>query len=258
MRVAGLFCYPIKSARGHAVDRISVQAQGFEQDRAWMLVDENGRFCSQREDPKLGELAVRVEPEGLRINEELLVSDAQLAGDTLEVQVWKDTLKAQLYAQDIHAWFSERLGRSVRLVRLGTMSHRVTPEGCPVSFADGYPILVANTASLSDLQARIGDGSIEMPAFRPNLVVHSETPWAEDSWNTLRIGDVELELVSPCVRCKMTTLDPREPTRAHPQGEPLRTLATFRRAEKGVTFGWNAVLRGNPGMIAVGNAVLAQ
>ncbi|MDD7848652.1 MOSC domain-containing protein [Escherichia coli] len=39
-----------------------------------------------------------------------------------------------------------------------------------MSFADGYPYLLANEASLRDLQQRC-PASVKMEQFRPNLVV---------------------------------------------------------------------------------------
>ena len=115
--------------------------------------------------------------------------------------------------------------------------------GASVSFADGHPYLFTNTASLADLNARIPNDTITMNAFRSNIVFESDIPWIEDTWKRVGIGDAVFELVSPCVRCKVTTLDPADPLIVNPNQEPLRTLADFRRDDQrgGVTFGWNAM-----------------
>src|SRR5687768_1695794 len=53
IRVADLFFYPIKSCGGIAVESAEVDAFGFRNDRRWMVVDENGRFLTQRTVPLL-------------------------------------------------------------------------------------------------------------------------------------------------------------------------------------------------------------
>jgi uncharacterized protein YcbX len=55
----------------------------------------------------------------------------------------------------------------------------------------------------------------------------------------------------------MTTLDPAAPRRPRPDGEPLRTLAKFRRNDAGkVIFGRNALVR-TPGTLRVGDVLEA-
>jgi hypothetical protein len=143
-------------------------------------------------------------------------------------------------------------------------SIRLASPAVEVSFADSYPYLVANTTSLDDLNARILVDSrhkaqnypaIPMAAFRPNFVVSGAAAWAEDTWKRLRVGDAEFEVVSPCERCKITTLDPSDPRKVRKDQEPLRTLAKFRRNADGVIFASNAICR-NPGVtINVGDVV---
>ena len=60
MRLSGLFVYPIKSCAGMAVQTRRLDATGLEGDRSYMVVDEDGRFLTQREEPRLA--LVRPEP----------------------------------------------------------------------------------------------------------------------------------------------------------------------------------------------------
>jgi uncharacterized protein YcbX len=132
-------------------------------------------------------------------------------------------------------------------------------EPRPVSFADGYPILITNTASLKALNKHIvaaGADSVPMKRFRPNIVIDGDEAWSEDNWKQITIGDVKLDLVKPCTRCVVTTLDPVTGVK---QGkEPLRTLRARRLSKDpeidGVLFGWNAVPR-TLGRIGVGDKV---
>ena len=97
----------------------------------------------------------------------------------------------------------------------------------PLSFADAYPVLVATTGSLAAVNTEIGRRGgtpITMRRFRPNIVIDSDEPWAEDFWRRLKIGETELELVKPSDRCVVTTRD--QLTGAATGDEPLRSLAT--------------------------------
>jgi hypothetical protein len=96
-----------------------------------------------------------------------------------------------------------------------------------------------------------------MDRFRANVVVDGLPAWDEDFVDTLRIGEVTLKLVKPCVRCQVTTTDQR--TGVVSSEEPLNTLARFRNDPDlgGVTFGWNAVVI-RAGLVALGDRVAAD
>jgi hypothetical protein len=91
--------------------------------------------------------------------------------------------------------------------------------GCRTAYSDGFPLLLAATESLDDLNARLAAAdapAVAMDRFRPNVVVGGVGPyggaaWAEDGWAALvRCGDgLRLDVVKPCSRCKIPTVDPR-------------------------------------------------
>lgn len=125
----------------------------------------------------------------------------------------------------------------------------------PLGFADGYPFLLINEASLHDLQQRCPAG-VRMEQFRPNLVVSGASAWAEDSWSSLRIGEIIFDVPKPCSRCVFTTVSPQH-GRKHPAGEPLNTLQRFRSALDGsgdIDFGLNLVARSS-GIVRAGDEV---
>lgn len=126
--------------------------------------------------------------------------------------------------------------------------------GVPLSFADGFPYLLVNDASLRDLQQRCPAG-VQVEQFRPNIVVSGAAAWEEDSWKVIRIGEVIFDVAKPCSRCIFTTVSP-EKGQKHPSGEPLATLQTFRTAPDNgdVDFGLNLIAR-NSGVIRVGDEV---
>ena len=67
----------------------------------------------------------------------------------------------------------------------------------------------------------------------------------------LRIGPLTFDLVKACARCTITTTDQATAERGK---EPLTTLATYRRFERGVLFGQNAIHHGE-GVIRVGDPI---
>lgn len=255
MKLASLHIYPIKGARPVNPQRALVGPLGLALDRQWMLIDAKGTFCSQRTLPELGNLQVEIEAQGLRLDQDLLVPFEAPLHETMWAQVWRDRLEVQVFAPEIQSWIQKRFGQDLRLVRYFEQSRRRTPQADPVAFADGFPLLICNQASLADLNQRLHPPAIEMRAFRPNLVIDSQRPWAEDEWSYLQVGEARFELISACRRCKVTTLCPDNPHKFHPHKEPLSTLANFRRSAKGVTFGWNAVLRSPEATLQVGDLV---
>ena len=263
MRVESLHIYPVKGMKGCDAGEVAVLQEGFAGDRRWMLVDANGRFISQREEPRLALIAVLPGADGMltfRAPEmsDLIATPPQ-CGEALPVTLWRDSLIGYPASAEAHAWFSRFLGMGCRLVYQGDTVRPVDPRwsqpGDITSFADAYPLLVCTTASLADLGRRLGE-PLPMERFRPNIVVANDEPWAEDEWASIRIGCVQLDLTKPCARCSVTTVDQALGQRR--SKEPLRTLATFRFLQvpgiSGVIFGQNAIAR-SLGRIAVGDDV---
>lgn len=269
MQVAQLWVYPIKSCRGVALTAATVTPTGLERDRAYMIVDTEGKFLTQRQHPALAQLMVTWDEQALYLTDTReakahpCVVPFTQTGNLIPAQVWRSKTTAIDQGEDVADWLTERIGQPVRLVRQSPEHPRyANPKyarttQAPVSFADGYPLLVTNTASLADLNARLaakGANPVPMERFRPNLVIESDVPFGEDDWPALQIGDVQLDLVKPCDRCIVTTTDQQTGDR-DPAQEPLATLRTFRHQPRaGVLFGENAIPR-SLGEIRVGAVV---
>ncbi|GAB5520629.1 MAG: MOSC domain-containing protein [Rhodothermales bacterium] len=259
--VAELCIYPIKSTYRIALDEANVEPRGLQWDRRWMLVDENGRFISQREDASLTQLRSTVSRDGLSVRttagETITIAIPTPHARREAVTVWGDQVDAAGYSEAVNAWFSRVLDRAVQLVFMDDAASRpidpdyqARPEE-EVSFADGYPLLVTTTASLADLNTRL-DSAVPMERFRPNIVLTGDLePFEEDRWLTVDVGDVRFRAVKPCGRCVVITTDQDTGER---HKEPLKTLATYRRFNKKVNFGHNLVPESS-GTIHVGDPV---
>lgn len=262
MRLAGIVVYPVKSCRGVVLDRAEVRREGLARDRRWMIVGPDGAFVTQREAPRLALVDVAMALDALVLSAEgagqVSIPHVLAEGERTTAVVWGDEVRAIAHAP-ASRWLSAWLGRDVRVVSmpddaLRPVSPKHAREGDVVSFADGFPLLVASHASLDDLGARIeasGGARVPMARFRPNVVIEGAEAWAEDRWQRIAIGDVVLRAPKPCERCVVTTIDPAT---AKAEREPLRTLASFRRTERGVLFGVNLVPE-TLGVIAIGDPV---
>jgi len=262
MRLEALYLHPVKSARGVRVSAAEVEPRGLRYDRRWMIVNADGRFLSQRQDPRLGRIVPQLEDDRLRLTRdgaadlELPLGDPGAARRS--VTVWNDRVEAADLGDEASVWLDDLLGAGHRLVRLPEDKHRpVDPAygrpGDQVSFADGYPFLLTNVASLNELNRRAGR-TFEIERFRPNLVISGAEAFAEDGWDAVTVGAVRFRVAKSCLRCSITTLDPTSGARSR---EPLRTLATFRRQRGGVAFGQHLIADGT-GRLQVGEPAVAE
>jgi uncharacterized protein len=160
---------------------------------------------------------------------------------------------------DSDAWFSDYLKFDCRLMRMPTETERVvnplySPARRLVTLADGYPVLVITTASLELLNEKLlarGEEAVSMERFRPNIEVVEAHAHAEDEWRTIMIGDLACDIVKPCERCAITTVDLRTGELGK---EPLRTLSEYRKVGSKVLFGQNMIHQ-REGSIRVGDEV---
>ena len=261
--VTTLAIYPIKGVRALYPIEASVERMGLEHDRRWAAIGADGRVLTQREHSALTHVCAHPVPGGLHLSSAGHGTvDAMPSGGSAVLNIW-GTEVATVAANDAAStWLSAVVGVPCTLVHQADPASRaVTPAlarpGDTVSLADGFPLLLAGTASLAAVNARLPPipGPVPMDRFRPNLVVETTEPWEEDTWSHVTIGSVRLRLASPCVRCTVITLD-QDTGAPTPRKEPLRTLGLMHRDDEGhITFGWNAVPE-TLGTIRVGDPVV--
>ncbi|MGM1051618.1 MAG: MOSC domain-containing protein [Pseudomonadota bacterium] len=276
MRITQLNIYPVKSLGGISLDAAQLTAEGLAWDRRWMVVDDMGRFVTQRQLPRMAQVRPHREDDALVLchpeAEPLRVPLSTKATERLPVYVWEDRCEALDEGGEARDWLARVLGdlrgSGLRLVRFApNHRRRVEPdflaagEQVHTGFADGYPFLVATTASLAMLNRALeasGGEVLPMDRFRPNIVIEGAEPFAEDGWREIAADGWRLGLRKPCQRCKITTVDQQNGEIRHP-GEPLKTLMALKPglAWKGALFGQNTILlEGEGATIAVGDSLM--
>ena len=260
-RIAALYRYPLKSARGQSLREARLCSTGFEHDRQWMLVTPQGRFITQREQPRLALLRADSGATGLGIAApDLPTLSIAHSGvrHSCQVHIWRDECAAFDAGDEVAAALSHWLGSPCRLVRFDPAQRRLSERRysgeveATNGFSDGYPLLLISEASRADLNRRVGR-ELPMNRFRPNIVLEGLAAYDEDQLHELRLGKVVLRAVKACTRCSITTTD--QETGTLDGAEPLRTLKSYRydAALGGVCFGQNLVMVSGAGSaLAVG------
>ncbi|MDR5897952.1 MOSC N-terminal beta barrel domain-containing protein [Halomonas vilamensis] len=268
MRIDQLYCYPVKSLKGIALNQAPVFTHGLAWDRRWMWVDQHQRFVTQRQLPTLATIDVALTDEALVLSHPNVapcyVPLALPTGNLRVVKVWNDDCKALPESDDVSRWLVAALGEAaagLTLMRFATEFARPVEAGAAHTyFADGYPFLITNTASLEALnEALIAKGLMPVPMnrFRPNIVVRHTAAWEEDRWQRMIADEVEFTLRKPCQRCKITTIDQHTAAIVE-TAQPLQTLLELNTQPrlKGAYFGQNATLSAGEGKtLRVGDAL---
>lgn len=281
--VARLFVYPVKSCAGIELQDALLLETGLEWDRRWMVVDEAGEFVTQRTLPRMalvrpgfaqgagkgaGQGALLLRAPGMPALPVPLQSDAP----AVTVRVWDDSLDADDMGDAAAAWFSDFLGKRLRLVRFARGARRLSSRrwtgdlDAALQFNDAFALLVASSTALDEVNRRLeerGDAPVGIERFRPNLVLGGVPAHDEDHMSLLQLttagGVVQLQPVKPCVRCTIPNVDPAS-GHSHPAvSDALQGYRQDARMDGAITWGMNAIVRAGAGLrISVGQRVEAS
>lgn len=296
--ISSLRIYPIKSCRGLELTSSTLTKRGLDLDRNWMFVaardGKQHKFVTIRDIPELTlvdtalehgtdsqelqlAISLRNDPSN-KVSIPARPSQDWLAAHTIyaHADIWGLDTDAWLYPASTTAHIAARIGQDVRLVYKGPAPRVLRGNGAPdalgreesTNFPDVLPILVANEASLAELNGRLANKGVDaltIERFRPNVIVKGggECPaWSEDDWKTLRIvtGEgaetLEIDVQAHCARCQVPNVDPE--TAHKDKHEPWDTLVSYRRIDEGIKwkpcFGMLSCPR-NEGPVAVGMKV---
>jgi uncharacterized protein YcbX len=250
--------YPIKSCAGIAPAEALLIETGFDLDRAWMVVDGAGELVTQRELPRMALIRPTLKGEELILRAPGMLA-LHLALDRVEAPckatVWNDTVAAFDMGALCAQWFTDFLGQPLRLARFDPEHKRLADRRwtgtleAETSFQDAFPLLVASTASLDEVNRRLalaGEPAVTMARFRPNIVLGGLDAHGEDHLDEVVFdaaeGPVRLKMVKPCSRCSIPDVDPATGEPGHAVGDVLAQYRADRRLDGALTFGMNAVI----------------
>jgi hypothetical protein len=274
-RIARLWVYPVKSCAGIEVEEAILCATGLEFDRAWMMVDRDGEFVTQREISRMALIRPQLASGQLVLHVEGMQS-LQIAldatGHPSHARVWNDTVPVRDAGETAAQWLTGFLGHKLRLVRFDPKGRRLSNMHwtggveAPNQFSDGYPLLVTSEASLDALNDKLGaagHAAVGMNRFRPNIVLSGIAAHDEDRLNDLHIATADASVlikpVKPCTRCPIPNIDPATATSNPAVSDTLQTYRQNAQMNDAITFGMNAiVLRGIGQVLRVGQAVSAD
>ena len=273
--IARLFVYPVKSCAGIEVQQAVLTDTGLDLDRAWMVVDAEGMFVTQRTLPRMALIRPQLKGDEMVLRAPGMLA-LHVAIDAVEapatVTVWRDTVPAWDMGAVAAQWFTDFLGQPCRLVRFDPEYRRLSsmewPGGveAPNQFAAGFPLLLASQASMDELNVRLqaaGHAAAGIERFRPNVVLAGVDAHDEDRVDLVRVdaqeGEIHLQPVKPCSRCPIPDIDPATAESNPSVGDTLRTYRKDQRLDGAITFGMNAIVRQGAGqMLRVGQRVAAN
>jgi uncharacterized protein YcbX len=214
--------YPVKAMGGESLGSVDVDARGLAGDRAYAVVDEDGKLATGkhsrrfRRRDEVFDYSSRTTPVGVLVS-----------GRDGEWRVGEDALDRSL---------SEAMGDPVR----------VLPETTTPYFDAGHVSLVG-TASLDWCREHL-DVDADRRRIRPNLVVETDEPFVEETWaGTVAVGSVRLTPVERIERCRMIDIAQEGLPR---DGRWLKALTEARDMMLGIFLDVR-----EPGVLRVGDQV---
>jgi uncharacterized protein YcbX len=241
MQVTTLGIVPVKGMQWTPVDALDLSAGGAAGDRAFFVVEADGRLLNTERNPAL----MRVRPAWDAATRTLALGfpdgghahDVVEPAEPLEVEMYDGRRVAGHAADGVLAEaLSEWLCRPVRLF-----------ERDPGTYgADDAPLSLVSEASVATLGA-------DPRRYRMNVTVNGCAAWGEEALRgEVRLGGAVLRMDDPIGRCVVIN---RDPETAETDAPLLKTLATL-RGKRQVTLGvWAQVAE--PGRVRVGDELVA-
>lgn len=261
VKVTALNIYPIKSLGGISVPEAKALAEGFQYDRRWMLVDEEGQFLTQRSNSMMAKFSCKLSGTDLSVHYENDSIDIPLTSDgvtTKKVEVWSGKLEANEVDPVFSSWFSEHLGQTCTLVKMTATTKRtkkltVAPFSSDLSFADGYPYLILGTGSMDKLNS-LAPKVIPINRFRANIELLTVGAHEEDLYGDFELGSAKMRVIKPCARCEVINIDQKT---GEAGKEPLKILTKYRKKMNKIYFGANVILL-EEGVVKVGDKLAVK
>ena len=228
--VTEIWRYPVKSMMGERLPETGLGKNGIPGDRAWAVRDEKrGGIRGAKKIPQLMDMKASSQDDAplitARDGQSARAHDADIHSWLSEkldhpVSLWPLVPAEQLEhyrrgapdSDDPLEEFRNVMGRlpGEALPDFSDMPELLEFESPPGTYFDAFPILLLSQQSLNTMNALYEESIFDVRRFRPNILLDftgSDAPFPEQSLigKTVTIGTVELEIVSTCPRCSMTT-----------------------------------------------------
>lgn len=266
VEITQLAIYPVKSCAGISLTQSEINSQGLQWDRQWVIVTETGKPLTQRVLAHMVLIQPSIESAHLILDapsmSALYIDLYSEPSNPIPVRIWDDYTLGSDQGDQAAAWLSQFLGVGCRLIRVHPQARRglhslwvnrwlhevdmpvettILPE-TQFGFADGFPFLICNEASLDELNQELlrqGAEVIQMNRFRPNIVVSGIDAYAEDYLSSLVGEGHYFAKLKNCTRCPLPNVDPATGVVGD---QPALALRNTRRTHEGIIFGINAAL----------------
>ncbi|KAJ7754998.1 hypothetical protein DFH07DRAFT_822496 [Mycena maculata] len=301
VRVSKILIHPLKSCRGISVQHSRYTPEGLEYDRRWCIIEAKEKtVITAREFPKMVLITPKIEGDVLSISfphgSGCEPFSLPLCPNQTILDRWERLEKIMMWHVPFDAYICEALpsppsrspsavlssyfGRPVHLVYKGAQPRACDPTAthpkleANAVFQDCFPLMVLSEESTTrieeELRGHVGTQGIDerwkteslvIERFRPNVVFQGAGPFAEDSWEEIRIGSGPIiSMVSKCTRCLLPNVSPD--TGERDKAVPYKTLMKFRTGfdpqdKMKPCVGCNGVPSAN-GEIRVGDCVAAR
>ena len=279
--VTSLWVYPVKSFKGVSVTEATIDSNGFELDRFWVVVDKKkNQFISQRSHAVLGSIETNFVFDGSRAvgvrlsckgkkDITVMIKKEWKKTDERQIEVWGDIMKTVSSGDEVATWISEIINNSQEyelVQRHLSITHRpvsrsrqvldkknIPQDEFTTGFSDGFPFLLIQEESLGKMNHDMSKKdnfnpelhkTVTMNRFRPNVVVSSQGDSQhddDDMWLQIVIGSATFYCLKACDRCVMTTINPSTQKR-DPASSPVNPLAYLEGARN---FGRGALFGQN-------------
>ena len=263
--VARLSISPVKGLKLLHPESIEIGADGVAGDRAFYLVDGEGRMANGKLVGELVQVEARLDAglDRLRLRfpgggaggggaggeaggGAVVEGDARALGAAVETSFYGRPVTGRIVEGPFAEALSEAAGRDIRLVRADRVS-----AACDLL----HPVTVLSRGSCEELARRAGDPRLaDDRRFRMLIVVDGCAAHEEDTWTgrRVRIGDAVVEVAGDVGRCVITGHDPDT---GRTDADTLKAIAAYRGAPQGrIAFGMYADVVG-AGRVGVGDRV---
>lgn len=216
--VSALWRFPVKTMMGEQLNRAMVTTAGLAGDRAYTLIDNDGRICTGKIIRKWGPI---MESRARYLQEPESSDDPPPAEITLP-----DGDRMLTSDPGAESRLSSLLGFPARLIteapeplKLESPPLGIVPQSedgptmdlpVPNRFFDLGSLHLLTTATLTKLRELSPATAFDPRRFRPNMIVatNGDSGFVENDWpgKTISIGDdVRIKVMMPTIRCVVTT-----------------------------------------------------